>query len=262
MGIIMNKSLGDDLIQGKGITHQYGRIWLPSLCFLLALSCAFAYEGRTFALLIGVTYVLHEMGHRLSAKRRRISIGWPLYVPILGSIVHIDNERTIESTISVINPPDLVKVGQLDDVAWASICGSLYGMLPAMIYSCLWLRFRTVVLADSAVYSASWNMLCLAPFWFDGRYSTSRMRLLYRVSCGVSMLVGALVVRSATILGIAALYLFPSTDKPVLSMFGERKIMIAVLALTIIYVLIFMVVGRGGSVGHSLHDIFPSALRS
>jgi membrane-associated protease RseP (regulator of RpoE activity) len=109
-------------------------VLLPLFLFLATCASTYLVGGWEFSLALMITLTAHELGHFLQARRYHVPASWPYFIPMPISPV-----GTMGAVIAM--HPGMGNRKTLFDIA---VTGPLAGLVPAMVFSILGLRFSTV----------------------------------------------------------------------------------------------------------------------
>ena len=118
--------------------------------FILIYSALF---GWKFGVGFGLSFMVHEMGHYVAAKRRGLKVDLPVFIPGMGAYVRWYHQGVT-----------------LDDLASISLAGPFFGLLFALVMAAITLKTGPGTVWEALAYTTAWlNVLNLIPvFFFDG----------------------------------------------------------------------------------------------
>jgi Zn-dependent protease len=147
-----------------------GKVFLSLLKLPFLLSFAtfaglyWGLYGARFGIGFAVLILVHELGHFIELKRRRLAADLPMFIPGLGAYVRWTAAGVTAETR-----------------AWVSLAGPLAGACGAALCALLWLRTQDRLWVALASFSAFINLMNLIPVWrLDGGQAISAIN---RVGC-------------------------------------------------------------------------------
>ncbi len=118
------------------------RILLPILLFLATCLSTWLVGGAAFALAVMTTLLTHELGHFIQASRYGVPASLPYFIPMPASPI-----GTMGAVI--VMQPGVGNRRTLFDIA---ISGPLAGLVPALLFSIIGLRWSHVVPATASQF--------------------------------------------------------------------------------------------------------------
>ncbi len=111
-----------------------------------------ALYGAKFGVGLAVLILVHELGHFIAVRRRRLSADLPMFIPGFGAYVRWTAAGVTEETRAMV-----------------SLAGPLAGLLGAVFCALLWVQTQERLWIGLASFSAFINLLNLIPIWtLDG----------------------------------------------------------------------------------------------
>ena len=175
---------------------KFGKLLASAGSMLLAVGVqALVYGWRFAAGLVGLLFV-HEMGHYLAARQRRLDVSLPFFIPFVGAWINLRAA-----------PPDA------ETEAYVAYAGPFIGTLGAFV--CFFIGRETgdrmwIALAQAGFFLNLFNLMPLHPL--DGGRITAVLspRIWF---LGVPMLIALFFYMPSPILVLIAVFALPSLVK-------------------------------------------------
>jgi Zn-dependent protease len=179
------------------LAHPAAR-WAVSAASLAVFAAVYsAYINPTFGLGITAMLCIHEAGHLLAARWRRVPADPPVFLPFVGALMLIDPEAQHQA-------------GQPDDGAFVAIGGPVLGTAGACACWALGVALQSEALTTAAWAGMALNLFNLIPMApLDGGQIVEAVSAPLMWSLGLHTLAVLLFVLPEPMLAVLALVVGP-----------------------------------------------------